>query len=257
MLNTRLKKSARSGFTLVELMVVIIIINLLSGVAIPKVTGLIEKSREKIDLLQLYHLRDALNRALYESSYDNVGTSTGTSGCKDVSKTKLDQYLADEKGMVMFVVEKNSIWPVNYQGSGVGANTNNMCGLFLADGFWSTALKEAGFGAVADIIADRANGDKINTNSSTYSAMKTSNGWWRTYPKKPIFISRYLNSDGSMTGTNQSRYCMKIQWTGRTQNSHSLEVFFAEDNKTWQQSLRSRIGTCFSTYGEAGCSKSK
>jgi prepilin-type N-terminal cleavage/methylation domain-containing protein len=37
----------KAGFTIVELMVVIIIVNLLSGVAVPKCTDLIEKTREK------------------------------------------------------------------------------------------------------------------------------------------------------------------------------------------------------------------
>lgn len=41
------KKHWKGGFTLVELMVVIIIVNLLSGVAIPKLTDFIEKNETK------------------------------------------------------------------------------------------------------------------------------------------------------------------------------------------------------------------
>mgnify|MGYP002623460715 CR=1 FL=1 len=235
-------------------MVVIIIVNLLSGVAVPKLTDLIEKTRQKVDLLKLYELRDALNRALYEGDIHTIEGNGGS--CGNPSTENMDKYLVDPKGMQVFVVEKNGSWPVNFQGNGVGANSNNMCGLFVAGGFWMDAFKQAGFGAVADIVSDRANGNNINQHSSTYSVKKLSNGWWRTYPTKPIFISRYLNSDPAMTGENQSRFTMKIQWTGRNPNSHSLEVFFAENSNTWEQSLLSRQGVCFSTYGQAGCSKS-
>ena len=250
------KNRGKLGFTIVELMVVIIIVNLLSGVAIPKLTGLIERTRQKVDLMRLYHLRDALNRALYETDiYTNDGT-VGTSGCKDISGDNMDTYLRDARGMLLFVVEQNSVWEVNYQGSGKGAGTNNMCGLMIAGGFWSTAFKDAGFGAISDIINARAHGDDFTTYASpTYVAKQLSNGWWRTYPTEPIFISRFMNNDRS-TGTNQTRFAMKVQWTGRNPESRSIEVFFAEDTKTWQESLLSRQGVCFSTYGQAGCKNS-
>lgn len=246
----------KGGFTLVELMVVIIIVNLLSGVALPKVTDYVERTRQKLDLLQLYYLRDALNRALYESDVHTADAVVGTNACNDVSAANMDKYLTDSKGMLLFVVEQNSSWTVNYQGSGKGAGTNNMCGLLITGGFWSSAFKDAGFGAIGDIINARAhNNDFKNYAKPTFTAKQLSNGWWRTAPTKPIFISKFMNNDRS-TGTNQTRFAMKIQWTGMNPNSHSLEVFFAEDEKTWQQSLLSRLGTCYSTYGQAGCTKS-
>ena len=63
-LNNIPQNNRKAGFTIIELMVVIIIVNLLSGVAIPKLTELIERTRERVDLLKFYYLRDALNRAL-------------------------------------------------------------------------------------------------------------------------------------------------------------------------------------------------
>ena len=158
--NSSQKKKA--GFTLVELMVVIIIVNLLSGVVIPKCTDLIEKSRERIDIMKLYELRNALNRALYEDSYDNIEEGTYGS-CGKVSKEGLEQGL--KEGLALFIIQRSSYMPANYQGVHSSAKTNNMCGLLFSGGFWSDALKDAGFGAVADIIQDRANGDKINKNS--------------------------------------------------------------------------------------------
>lgn len=251
----------KAGFTIVELMVVIIIVNLLSGIAVPKVTDLIERTRQNVDVTQLYYLRDALNRALYESDMTNDGNvSDNKAGCKDVSSENMDKYLKDKKGMLLYVVEQNGVWPANYQGSGKGANTNNMCGLLVAGGFWRTAFTDAGFGAIADIIYARAksnsNGNDIpKYQTSSFSAYKLPNGWWRTYPTKPLFISRFMNNDRSV-GTNQTRFAMKMQWHNMNPQSHTLEVFFGEDTKDWDQSLLSRQGVCFSTYGPAGCKRS-
>ena len=58
--------NSKRGITLMELMVVIAIMGILSTVAMPKFFGTAEKAREKIDLMKLYDLRNALNLALIE-----------------------------------------------------------------------------------------------------------------------------------------------------------------------------------------------
>lgn len=264
MLNTRLKKSARSGFTLVELMVVIIIINLLSGVAIPKVTGLIEKSREKIDLLKLFYLRDAMDRAMLEG--DALNVSEGKHGnCQNVSSTTLNNYLESDLGVGLFIIEFHNSAPPNYQGVHGKAKTNNMCGIMYDGGIWTSALRDAGFGAVADIVQDRANGNKFNRNSKTYSMAKLNvtsgsdagKSWDRTYPTTPIFKSKILNgNDPNVVNDAQSRLVMKARWAGGNAKSHSIEIFFAGDNCGSNGALQSKLGTCFSTRGNAGCSES-
>ncbi|MDD5944049.1 prepilin-type N-terminal cleavage/methylation domain-containing protein [Fibrobacter sp.] len=138
---SRVCSRKKAGFTIVELMVVIVIINLLAGVGVPKLTDLIERTRQNVDLMRLYHLRDALNRALYEGDVYATDGKVGSSGCKDVSKSNIDKYLSDAKGMLLFVVEQNGIWPANYQGAGKGAETNNMCGLMVAGGFGTVRFK--------------------------------------------------------------------------------------------------------------------
>lgn len=251
----------KGGFTIVELMVVIIIVNLLAGVGIPKCTDLIEKTREKIDLMKLYYLRDALNRALYEDVVTNVTARDGLdkyNACKNVDGTTLENNLKNEKGIALFIIQRSSSMPVNYQGVHDKAKSNNMCGLMINNGFWNTAFKDAGFGAVADIINDRAStgGDKnVKTTSSTYTAVKNSmnTNWWRTYPTKPIFISRFLGSDPTEKTQSNTSIVLRVRWTGGNPDSHSLEVFFNYDNGNYQSALRSRLGTCFSTMGEAGC----
>jgi prepilin-type N-terminal cleavage/methylation domain-containing protein len=246
----------KSGFTIVELMVVIIIVNLLSGVAIPKLSDLIERSKERVDLLKLFYLRDALNRHMYESDLFE-GASAATNG------NQLSKYLTSNEGASLFIIELHNIMPANYQGSHNNAKTNNVNQLTYKDGFLSTVLKESGFEAVADIVQDRNNGNKYNLNSKTYTTQVVKNGTYgnytRTYPTKPLFGSRILNGNDSYQNKDQFRIALKIQWTGRNPDSHSLEVFFANGNSTgnWQSSLYSRRGTCFSTYGMAGCKNSK
>ena len=58
--------NSKRGITLMELMVVIAIMGILSTVAVPKLFGAGEKAREKIDLMKLYDLRNAINLALIE-----------------------------------------------------------------------------------------------------------------------------------------------------------------------------------------------
>lgn len=253
--------SPKAGFTIIELMVVIIIINLLSGVAVPKLTDYIEKTRQKVDLLKFYYLRDALNRALYESDVDNVDPAAlaKNPNSKYRNSAQMDTLLTKPSGVALFIMELHASANANYQGNHSKANTGNMCSLLYngsgTSGYWVEAFKEAGFGAVSDIVTARIN-NSISGNSSTYTKESYKIGnttWTRTYPTKPIFVSRALNGDPTQTSTNQTRWAMKVRWSGGNPKSHSLEVFLAPDNGDYQHAVRSRQGTCFSTLGEAGC----
>lgn len=252
------RNNMKAGFTIIELMVVIVIVNLLSGVAVPKLTDLIEKTRERIDLMKLYHLRDALDRALYEDDVHNIQEGNKC-GSQTTSSSDLDKFLSEEKGVSLFVIERHSVLPSNYQGVHRNATGNNMCGLIYDGGFWNTALKESGFEAVAAIVADRAAGDNnIKTNSPLYTAQKMSPAsgttWTRTYPTKPIFVSKALGSDYRSVSTNQSRLTMRVRWKDCNPDSHSLDVFFL--NETTQNPL---IGgfTTFSTMNDFKCPAKK
>lgn len=241
----------KGGFTIVELMVVIIIVNLLSGVAVPKCTELIEKSKERVDLLKFFYLRDALNRALYEDDAFRIEEGTECGNNAKSSKDNLEKWLATEQGVALFIMEFHGSTSVNYQGENNKRihDGQNMCGLLASDGFWNTAFREAGFGAIADIINARAHKDNFNAYPGDYYvedfSPKTGTTWKRSYPKTPIFTSKALNNDYSMSGENQARYSMRVRWTGGNPQSHSLEIFLAKD--AGSQPLMSRHGTCFST----------
>ena len=260
MLTDALKKSGKknkwkSGFTIIELMVVIIIINLLSGVAVPKLTDYIEQTRQRIDLMKLYYLRDALNRALYEGDILDINEKTTCSG-KQTNKENLSKFLASNDGVTLFIIELHDILPANYQPNNENRfkDAQNMCGILTGGGFWADALKEAGFGAVANILIDRQNNNyqsQKNRGYTAYQVQINGNTWWRTYPTQPLFISRAMNGDPSaaITGVGgQNRYKFKIRWTGGKEKSHSLEVFIqSAQGSNNGKPFTTRQGTCFST----------
>ena len=249
------KNKWKSGFTLVELMAVIAIVNLLSGVAIPKLTDHIERTKEKIDVMKLYYLRDALNRALYEGDILDIDESVSCSGKKN-SKDNLSKFLASKDGVTLFIIELHDILPANYQPNNENRfkDNQNMCGILTGGGFWADALKDAGFGAVANILQDRQNNNYQNQKNKGYTAYKVkinNQDWWRTFPTQPLFVSRALNGDprAAITGVGgQNRYKFKIRWTNGKEKSHSLEVFIQSAQGTEAgKPFTTRLGTCFST----------
>ncbi|SHL60706.1 prepilin-type N-terminal cleavage/methylation domain-containing protein [Fibrobacter sp. UWOV1] len=255
------KNHWKGGFTLVELMVVIIIVNLLSGVAIPKLTDFIEKTKQKMDLLKLYYLRDAVNRALYEGDVHNMQEGKHGKDCDTISVSNLNKWLTDQKGVSYFIMELNESMPTSYQGTHGTMKNHNMCGLMYSAGFWNTALKDAGFGAIADIVADRDEHKNYKTyKPTTYTAVENTadpgKGYYRTYPNTPIFKSRFMTYDGAAKGKDNTRIAMKMIWTNLDSNSHSLEVFLGGQHDTYRKALLSRQGVCFSTMGMAGCKES-
>ena len=119
----------KNGFTIVELMVVIIIINLLSGIAVPQLTDYIERTKQKLDLIKLYNLRDALNRALYEGDVLNIDGSAKCDGVTN-NTTNFSNWLASDSGVTLFIIELHDELAINYQAKNNNRFTDayNMCG---------------------------------------------------------------------------------------------------------------------------------
>lgn len=243
----------KSGFTIVELMVVIAIVNILSGVAVPKLTDYIERAKQKIDLIKLYNLRDALNRALYEGDVLNINENASCAG-KKANKDNLSKWLASNDGVTLFIMELHDILPANFQANNENRfkDNQNMCGVLTGGGFWTDALKDAGFGAIANILIARDKGDyKSAKDFTAYQVKINGSTWWRTFPTQPLFISRALNGDpdAAISGVGgQNRYKFKVRWTKKNEKSHSLEVFIQNaQGSSIGKPFTTRQGVCFST----------
>lgn len=248
----------KGGFTIVELLVVIAIINVLSGIVIPKLTDYVEYTRQRSDLIKLYYLRDALDRALYEADVLDIDESQKCDGVTN-SKNNLSKWLASDSGVTLFIIELHNELAANYQAKNNNRFTDvqNMCGILSGGGFWADAFKDAGFGAIADILyaRDHTVGGKIQS-GATYAAYQVqinNQNWWRTHPRQPIFISRALNGDPNAPLTaskigGQNRYKFKARWHDKNEKSNSLEIFIVNaQGADYGKPYTTRQGTCFST----------
>ncbi len=248
---TGMQNKRKRGFTLIELMVVIAVMGILAAIAVPNVFGIVERSREKIDLLKLYYLRDALNRALvedenalYNSDYVNKDNKGGITNA-----------LKSDKGLVLFIFAAQlGVSTGNVQGSGGGFG-NTMCGLIgqSSGGVWIDALREGGFEGVADIVAYRMhdNNNAYKKESFTVGKYKT---WTTTFPKTPMFISESLTrtKDGKADKNGENYYGMAFRFAN-VDDPHSVEVYIISSNGNYKNAYRGDRGVCFSTYGDAGC----
>lgn len=270
----------KHGFTMIEIMVVIVILGVLAGIGAPKLIGYTEKTKEKADLMKLYYLREALNRALIENvdALYSCSFVSGEDSAATANLGKLKTKLAGEKGVDLFVIEMHPAHSTNIQGSHSSINSGSeMSKLVGSSGTWYDALKDAGFNGIADILIARSNGSNWKKSGATYVSQEytTSAGKqdYRTFPKDQIFMSRLLNHGKSagldnittQNGNNTNyRVTVSFQWSNLDSTSHSVEVALLPAkakmrNKSNKKggALFSDNGVCFSTYGPIGCADYK
>jgi len=253
---------SKLGFTLIEVMVVTVILGVLSGVAVPRFFNLVEKTRQKVDLMKLYHLKNALNMALIEDCDALANYTPSKSQNENERKNtlnKLNNGLSSDAGATLFVIEVHNGLSVNIQGShGKANNANNICQIIGKSGTWFTALKESGYDGVAEIIADRlrnkhyTDGRSYTSKPYLYTDGKTT--YYRTAPKSPIFTSKALNI-GKVN--DNTRYTLNVRWTDPKFGGGTVEVFLIPNGGKWNSAYKTDEGVCFSTYGRQGCTKSK
>ena len=125
----------KKGFTLVELMIVIVIIGILAAVAIPKFADMVDKSKEGATKAQLTAMRGALN-VYYsdnEGKFPNIQGQTNTPTQNNVLETNLvPKYLSSIQPAKLPIKDANhtcttestTVYAVNFP----TANVNNSGG---------------------------------------------------------------------------------------------------------------------------------
>ena len=274
-------KTRKHGFTLIEIMVVIVIMGVLAGVGAPKLIAYSERVKEKADMMKLYYLRDALNRALLESEVALYQSDFVTKGDKAKDNLQiLKNKLASEAGVDLFVIEMHPNREQNIQHNHPSINSGSeMSKIIGSSGVWYDALDEAGFEGVADIVALRngTRSGKLDQDGETYRAYSYKDDagktQYRTTPKNAIFMSKLLNrgknddlKNITTQGGNTTNYRLTVnfQWTNGDESNHSVEVALLPAGAKMRKkankkggALMSDNGVCFSTYGNIGCADYK
>jgi len=215
--------SKKKGFTLIEIMVVVVIMGILAGVAVPKLSGLIEKSRQKIDLTQLYYIKDSINRhILSDDALDGFKNFSATNAGPYKRKT-LNDWLSHTDGLSLLLIDI-SRGVTRYNLGNVG-NDNPI---------------------LKDVFKEMGLGDEFSK-AVKYGASGYGNGSGDHIVGKALFISNALNKMENKGGIikGNGTYVISACWKNQKPDSREIDVVLTQNN--FKNPYKSTMGVCFST----------
>jgi len=215
----------KKGFSLIEIMVVIVIMGILASVGVPKLFGTIEKTKEKNDLVWLYHIRDAFDRALVqEGALENFLTKN-ENGQENKGLKTVTHLLNDKAGMIAFQYKMQlgskpgSRNIIRYCQGDLTDQSAYQPGSLLFD-----ALAELGLGKIIATMPSAGNINNMEWNFQMFTSKAMNDG-----DNKQIRI-RFKNGSHGKTDLVPSDPTIMV-WVG------------GDYNKPY----KGKYGTCFST----------
>lgn len=115
-----IKKSGKKGFTLVELIVVLVILAIMAAILVPALTGYIDRAREQSITQEAATILTAAQACASEDYGLTVGKYTGKSGSGSITTEKL---FGNEKSTIAFLTGIDGSYDITFTTSDRGIIT--------------------------------------------------------------------------------------------------------------------------------------
>ena len=224
-------QSDKKGFSLIEIMVVIVIMGILAAVAVPNLFGAVEKTKERADLQYLFYIKKSFERHYAEEIGTGGNATTGQEmfkasgiGGQNEPDAIAETYLKQKRGIILVQIQINKGLSTQrndygYQGYKIGTPTNEG----YKNGLYRDVLNEAGFAKIAQAFG--------NGKSEV----------WLPPPFKSKTFLYHKNRGG--VADNDGESCVRIRWKNGDPNTKEIVVWFGGEGSV----LQGLQGTIFAT----------